>query len=124
MTRAISIEAPPAAVWPWLAQMGRGAGWYSYDRLDNGGHASARHIVRWIPEPRVGDATAIGYLRHLEQGRELVWWSKDTPFLGARTWSAWQYRVVAEGDGARLLMRVDAEARGATRWLAVLFSCR
>ena len=37
MTRAISIEAPPEAVWPWLAQMGRGAGWYSYDRVDNGG---------------------------------------------------------------------------------------
>jgi hypothetical protein len=29
MTRAISIAAPPMIVWPWLAQMGRGAGWYS-----------------------------------------------------------------------------------------------
>ncbi len=120
MTRAISIEAPPKAVWPWLAQIGRGAGWYSYDRLDNGGRPSARHIVRWIPEPRVGDAAAIGYLRHLEPGRELAWWAKDTPFLGARTWSVFRYRVVAEGDGSRLLMRVDAVAAGATRWLVVL----
>jgi hypothetical protein len=33
-TRAITIEAPPAAVWPWLAQMGMGrGGWYSYDGL-------------------------------------------------------------------------------------------
>ena len=37
MTRAISIAAPPESVWPWIAQLGRGAGWYSVDRLDNGG---------------------------------------------------------------------------------------
>lgn len=120
MTRAISIGAPPETVWPWLAQMGRGAGWYSYDGLDNGGRASARHIVQWIPEPRVGDAAAIGYLRHMEPGRELVWWAPDTRFLGARTWSAWQYRVVAEDGGSRILMRVDGAAAGATRWLVVL----
>jgi len=29
-TRGIDIAAPPAAVWPWLVQMGYGrAGWYS-----------------------------------------------------------------------------------------------
>jgi hypothetical protein len=34
-TRGITIDASPAAVWPWLVQMGYGrAGWYSYDRLD------------------------------------------------------------------------------------------
>ena len=33
---AITIEAPPARVWPWLLQMGFGrAGWYSWDHLDN-----------------------------------------------------------------------------------------
>ena len=41
MVRAISIDAPPGTVWPWLAQNGRGAGWYSWERLDNGGRASA-----------------------------------------------------------------------------------
>ncbi|MDP9983825.1 hypothetical protein J2W14_003248 [Pseudarthrobacter oxydans] len=35
-TRAITIEAPPDAVWPWLAQMGQGrGGLYSYDFLEN-----------------------------------------------------------------------------------------
>jgi hypothetical protein len=35
-TRGLTIEAPVAAVWPWLVQMGYGrAGWYSYDVLDN-----------------------------------------------------------------------------------------
>lgn len=35
-TRAITIEAPADAVWPWLAQMGQGrGGLYSYDFLEN-----------------------------------------------------------------------------------------
>lgn len=42
-TRAITIDAAPAAIWPWLVQMGYGkAGWYSYDRMDmHGGSANA-----------------------------------------------------------------------------------
>ncbi len=120
ITRGISIGAPPETVWPWLAQNGRGAGWYSHDRLDNGGRASAHHIVGWIPEPCVGDAASIGYLRHLEPGREIVWWAPNDPLLGAQTWSAWQYTVVPQGDGSRLLMRVDFAAAGPTRWLGLL----
>ena len=42
---ATTIAAPPADVWPWLVQMGcNRAGWYSWDRLDNGGHVSADRI--------------------------------------------------------------------------------
>ncbi len=34
-TRGLTIAAPPAAVWPWLVQMGYArAGWYSYDAID------------------------------------------------------------------------------------------
>jgi hypothetical protein len=44
LTHAVSIARPPRDVWPWLAQMGAGrAGWYSYDRLDNGGRQSERN---------------------------------------------------------------------------------
>jgi len=44
-TYAITINAPPARVWPWLVQMGYGrAGWYSWDHLDNWGHTSADRI--------------------------------------------------------------------------------
>jgi hypothetical protein len=44
-TMAITIDAPPARIWPWLRQMGYGrGGWYSFDHLDNWGHASADSI--------------------------------------------------------------------------------
>jgi proline iminopeptidase len=44
-TMAVTIDAPPAAVWPWLVQMGYGrAGWYSWDRLDHFGRPSARRL--------------------------------------------------------------------------------
>ena len=44
-TRAITIDASPEAVWPWLAQVGFGkAGFYSNDLLDNVGHPSADRI--------------------------------------------------------------------------------
>ena len=35
-TRAVSIAAPAARVWPWIAQLGQGrGGFYSYDCLEN-----------------------------------------------------------------------------------------
>lgn len=58
-TRAITIDAPPADVWPWLIQIGadRG-GFYSYDWLENlfglGIH-SAKEIVPEWQERAVGD---------------------------------------------------------------------
>jgi hypothetical protein len=53
--RGITIDAPPAAVWPWLVQMGYGrGGWYSYDQLDMRG-ASADRIVPELQSLAVGD---------------------------------------------------------------------
>lgn len=118
MTRAVWVEAPPEQVWPWLAQMGRGAGWYSYDRLDNGGRPSARHLVSWVPEPRPGDAAAIGYLRHIVSGRELAWWLKGGRFFGAYMRGVMLYRVTGDGARSRLLARMQADARGSLARLA------
>jgi hypothetical protein len=45
-TNGVTIKATPENVWPWIAQIGSGrAGWYSYDWIDNGGHASAESIL-------------------------------------------------------------------------------
>ncbi len=59
LTRAITIDAPPDRVWPWIVQLGadRG-GFYSYDWLENlfGLEIhSADHIVTAWQEVRVGD---------------------------------------------------------------------
>ncbi|MCV2393213.1 SRPBCC family protein [Actinotalea sp. M2MS4P-6] len=58
-TRAIDIDAPPAAVWPWLVQLGQGrAGFYSYDVLENllglEIHSSDRIVPEW-QDLAVGD---------------------------------------------------------------------
>jgi hypothetical protein len=47
-TRAITIDAPAAQVWPWLAQIGQGrGGFYSYDELENlvGCHIHSAHQI-------------------------------------------------------------------------------
>jgi hypothetical protein len=54
-THAVTIFKPARDVWPWLVQMGAGrGGWYSYDRLDNGGHSSATRIVPELQAVKVG----------------------------------------------------------------------
>ncbi len=55
-TMAVTIDAPPAAVWSWLVQMGCDrAGWYSWDRLDNGGRPSADQIHPEWQRVAIGD---------------------------------------------------------------------
>ena len=120
MTRAISIEALPERVWPWIAQLGRGAGWYSVDWLDNGRKVSARHIIAWIPEPGVGDATAIGYLRHLDTGNAVAWWLASTRFAGSETRLVAFYGLEPQGRGTRLISRMSADAAGPAAQLALL----
>ena len=66
-TRAITIDAPPSAVWPWIAQMGpspRG-GAYTYDWIENLLGLNMHSVDEVLPEfqhPRVGDT--IGYGRN------------------------------------------------------------
>ncbi len=61
-TMAVTIDAPPASVWPWLVQMGYDrAGYYSWDYLDNLGRPSADRIHPEWQQLSVGDRlTAMG----------------------------------------------------------------
>jgi hypothetical protein len=56
-TNATTVQAAPSQVWPWLVQMGAytRAGWYSFDRFDNGGVPSAWQIVPERQHLQVGD---------------------------------------------------------------------
>jgi len=119
MTRAISIDAVPEHVWPWIAQLGRGAGWYSIDWLDNGRRVSAQHIVSGIPEPCVGDATAIGYLRYIDPGRSLAWWVDGVRFAGSRARLVTSFGLYPDSQSTRLVSRMSADAAGLLAPLAL-----
>jgi len=55
ITHGITINAPPAGVWPWIVQMGAGrAGWYSWDIVDNGGVRSSWAILPEHQKVEVG----------------------------------------------------------------------
>jgi hypothetical protein len=63
-TRAITIQAPAPAIWPWLVQMGQGrGGLYSYERLENLIGCDIHNADRIIPENqdlKVGDQVRLG----------------------------------------------------------------
>jgi hypothetical protein len=63
-TRAVSISAPPSAIWPWLMQMGSGKGGvYTYDWIENlfglRMH-SAQEILSQFQDRKVGDVEQLG----------------------------------------------------------------
>jgi len=76
-TRAIEIAASPAAVWPWLVQLGHGrGGWYSYDAMDMKGTSADAIIPEWQTLAE-GDLVAVApgsgfVVRNLEPERALV----------------------------------------------------
>ena len=106
-TRAIDVDAPPSAVWPWLAQMGpapRG-GAYTYDWIENLLGLDMHSVERVLPEfqhPRVGDTIGLGANRmryeRVEPERVLSSRSED---------GNWVLTFVLEerGDSTRLISR-------------------
>ncbi|MFI5897939.1 polyketide cyclase [Actinoplanes sp. NPDC051513] len=99
--RGVRVEAPPQAVWPWVAQVRLAP--YSYDWIDNLGKRSPRRLAG-LPEPVVGEpfTTALGGRRGrivaVEPGEHLT-----ATIMGAFL----SYVLVAEPGGAtRLLLKV------------------
>jgi hypothetical protein len=63
-TRAVTIDAPASAIWPWLVQMGSGRGGaYTYDWIENlfglGMH-SADEILPQFQDVKLGDEMEMG----------------------------------------------------------------
>jgi hypothetical protein len=106
-TRAIDVDAPPAAVWPWLAQMGpspRG-GAYTYDWIENllglDMH-SVDHVLEEYQHPQVGDMIQLGSnrmrLELVEPLQALAWRSEDGNWL-------WSFVLEDRGGRTRLISR-------------------
>ena len=112
-TRAISIHARPADVWPWLAQVGlhRG-GFYSYDLLDNLARPSADRILAEWQDVRVGDLAApmadpptaqtSFRVAQVDAPNTLLWVKPD---------STWSWTLAELHGGTRLVTRIRQRYR-------------
>ena len=134
-TQAITIDAPPEEVWPWLVQIGyQRGGWYTYDWFYKlmgeddfyDGNRSADRIIPELQDLNVGDTINISKLMSfdvvaLEPNRMLVLLARvdlDTgeTFELADTMpanflnSSWVY-VLEEADtnATRLIVRMRSD---------------
>lgn len=133
-TRAITIQAPAGAVWPWLVQIGyKRAGWYSYDGLERlaqaadfvDGHTSARRIVPELQQVQVGDTIRIVAqpgpfftIAALEPGRVLVLRGGDGTDPNPPAEISWVFVLEESGGVTRLLVRQRLDYKpGVGHWL-------
>jgi len=106
-TRAITIEAPPSAVWPWIVQIGphpRG-GVYTYDWIENLlglKMKSTNEVLEEFQDPQLGDTIGFGgnemEIALLDADRALVWRSSDGNWV-------WSFILVADGPRTRFISR-------------------
>ena len=127
-THAVTVQAPPGKVWPWLVQLGQGrGGFYSYDWVENMMGLDIHTADRILPEHQkleVGDViplAADGFgipVAMVEPERALVLHG-DTRLPGPG-----QAPVLRMGDyfsvswGFYLLERPDGTTRLVERWQA------
>jgi hypothetical protein len=119
--RAVRLGcAPPERVWPWIAQLGadRG-GWYSYDRIDNGGRPSAtrilpehQHVAPGDVLPAIPGATDAFVVASVSRPRGLI---LTVPGPDGGWCVSWEYLLEPQGrDRTRLIVR----GRVSRDWLA------
>jgi len=107
-TRAVTIDALPEAIWPWLAQMGSGRGGaYTYDWIQNllglNMH-SADTILPQYQDIKVGDELPMGPSRPV-----MTVEVADPPRtlairIADQNW-VWIFALVPEGGSTRLISR-------------------
>ncbi len=127
-TFAIDLAVPPAAVWPYLVQMGYGrAGWYGWYPMENGGQGSVDGILEeWqdltigdvIPDgPRADDGFGVWRVVDLDAPTTLVLYSRRVALTGRElelgepadepaVECSWAFVLRPEGAGSRLVIRV------------------
>jgi hypothetical protein len=107
-TRAVTVNAPPQNIFPWIVQMGvTRAGWYSYDLLDNLARPSSTTIIPEYQNMQIGDLIPMSpdgkygvYVKDYKPGEWILWWDRN----GATSW-VWAFYPVTENQN-RLVTRV------------------
>ena len=107
-TRAITIDAPASAIWPWLLQFGPGRGGaYTYDWIENLLGLDMHSADRIIPEfqqLQVGDAFPLGTkgpvvrVASIDPERSLVFRSDDGHWV-------WSFTLIEKEGRTRLVSR-------------------
>ncbi len=107
-TRAVTIDAPPALVWPWLVQMGSGRGGaYTYDWIENLLGLNMHSADRILPEFQdlaLGEQLPLGAgappmrVEIRDPDHTLAFRSVDGAWL-------WSFHLLPHGGGCRLLSR-------------------
>jgi hypothetical protein len=125
---AVTIDAPPSAVWPWLVQLGQDrGGFYSYDWLERAFGVDIHNVKEVRPEWQqraAGDllrATQPTYLGGLF-GPDLGWTIKDVQFERALVLEHWgAFVLVPTGDGkTRFIIRTTVSNERIPAWAAAL----
>jgi hypothetical protein len=128
-TRAITINASPEHVWPWIVQMGyRRAGFYTYDLIDNAGQPSADRIMEEYQPIAVGDVMPMFHETHglsiaytvtaFEANQWLLWVHR--PHENEAPDSTWTWRLTPlPGGRTRLVTRMKQDYRWETPRLAM-----
>ena len=107
-TRAITIDAPPEQVWPWIVQIGFGrAGFYSYDLLDNAGRPSSTKILSEYQDPQVGDWVPMAANISETTAFKIAGFKANSWMLWAKPDSTWAWKLtLLEGNRTRLVARL------------------
>jgi hypothetical protein len=113
-TRAITVDAPPSAIWPWLAQMGVGRGGaYTYDWIERLFGLEIHNVDRIVPELqelKVGDVLPMRpndpgmRVEVLVRERALSTRSEDGSWV-------WSFALEPHNGSTRLISRNRARVR-------------
>src|SRR4029453_8233242 len=121
-TRALTIDAPPAQVWPWIVQIGTGrAGFYSYDLFDNGARPSADRILPELQDTPVGDWMPMFSKVNETTAFRVKAFQRNQWLLWAKPHSTWSWTLTPlEGGRTRLVTRLKEQYDWRSPGLALL----
>ena len=125
---AVTVNAPPEQVWPWLMQLGQDrGGFYSYDWLERAFGVEVRNVGQLRPEwqdRRVGELVRATQPKYLggALGHDLGWTVKAVEpahALVLQNWGAFVLQPTADGR-TRFIIRTTVGHSSVSPWAAAI----